>query len=61
MALPQLSLRLQGRNVVELSDVFSQVKLPVTLDDTAVQSDVEGWLYLKYIDLLVLMPTSNCS
>ncbi|PFX28559.1 hypothetical protein AWC38_SpisGene6728 [Stylophora pistillata] len=42
---------LQGRNVVELSDVFSRVKLPVTLDDIAVQSDVERWLYLTDIDL----------
>ena len=42
---------LQGRNVVELSNVFSRVKLPVTVDDMPVQSDVERWFYLKDIDL----------
>ncbi|PFX21826.1 hypothetical protein AWC38_SpisGene13688 [Stylophora pistillata] len=42
---------LQVRNVVELSDFSSQVKLSVTLDDIVVQSDVERWLYLKDIDL----------
>lgn len=42
---------LQGRNVVELSNVFSRVKLPVTVDDIPVQSDVERWFYLKDIDL----------
>ena len=42
---------LQGHNVVELSNVFSRVKLPVTVDDMPVQSDVERWCYLKEIDL----------
>ena len=37
---------LQGRNVVELSNVFSRAKLPVTVDDIPVQSDVERWFYL---------------
>ena len=32
---------LQRRNILELSDVFSRVKLPVTLKDIAVQSDAE--------------------
>ena len=41
---------LRGRNVVELS-VFSRVKLPVTVDDIAAQSDVERWFYLKDINL----------
>ena len=42
---------LQGRNVVELSNVFSRAKLPVTVDDIPVQSDVERWFYLKDINL----------
>ena len=42
---------LQGCNVVELSNVFSQAKLPVTVDDIPVQSDVERWFYLKDINL----------
>ena len=42
---------LQGRNVVELSNVFSRVKLPVTVDDIPVHSDVESWFYLKDINL----------
>ena len=42
---------LQGRNIVELSNVFSRVKLPVTVEDIAVQSDMERWFYLKDINL----------
>ena len=42
---------LQGRNVLELSNVFSRAKLPVTVQDIAVQSDVERWFYLKDIYL----------
>ena len=42
---------LQGRNVIELSNVFSRAKLPVTVDDIPVQSDVERWFYLKDINL----------
>ena len=42
---------LQGRNVLKLSNVFSRVKLPVTVEDIAVQSDVERWFYLKDIYL----------
>ena len=42
---------LQGRNIIELSDVFSRVKLPVTVDNILVQSDVDRWFYLKDIDL----------
>ena len=41
----------QGRNVFELSNVFSQANLPVTIDDIPVQSDVERWCYLKDIGL----------
>ena len=42
---------MQRRNVVELSNVFSRDKLPVTVDDIPVQSDVERWFYLKDINL----------
>ena len=42
---------LQGRNVIELSNAFSRVKLPVTVDDIPLQSDVERWFYLKDINL----------
>ncbi|XP_015754707.1 PREDICTED: uncharacterized protein LOC107334288 [Acropora digitifera] len=42
---------LQGRNVLELSSAFSRAKLPVTVEDVAVQSDVERWFYLKDIYL----------
>ena len=42
---------LQGHNVVELSNVFSRDKLPVTVDDIPVQSDVERWFYLQGINL----------
>ena len=37
--------------VVELSNVFSRGKFPVTVDDIPVQSDVERWFYLKDINL----------
>ena len=42
---------LQGRNVLELSNVFSRAKPPVTVEDIAVQSDVKRWFYLKDIYL----------
>ena len=42
---------LQGHNVIELLNVFSRAKLPVTVDDIPVQSDVERWFYLKDINL----------
>ena len=42
---------LQGLNTIELCNVFSRAKLPVTVDDIPLQSDVDRWPYLKDINL----------
>ena len=42
---------LQGHNTVELCDVFSRAKLPVSAYERPVQSDIEEWPYLKHDNL----------
>lgn len=42
---------LEGHNIVEIHNVFSRAKLPVSVHDIPVPSDVDRWPHLKGINL----------